>query len=266
MLRKLFLPEEGEKWCKMDVSSQEPRIGLHFCVALEKVGAIGFEGSVAMQERYIQNPKLDYHQYVTDMVNKYLTTPIQRSDGKTINLGLWYGLGVVKLADKLNLTVDATRDLLEKYHTGVPFVKALTNTCMSRANDKGFVTTILGRRRHFVEWENADWKAEWEPPIRDYELAKAKWGNVKLAGTYKAANSVIQGSAAEQTKKAILDLADEGIYPLIQVYDELSISAPNLGSAHKVKEALEQAIKFEVPMLAEGFVADNWAGENKVSI
>jgi DNA polymerase I-like protein with 3'-5' exonuclease and polymerase domains len=257
MLRKLFLPEKDEQWCKMDVASQEPRIGLHYCVAMK------LEGAEEMRQRYIADPKMDYHQYVTDMVNKLLTDPISRNDGKTINLGLWYGLGVEKLSWKLGLSVEATKSLLDRYHKGVPFVRALTRACMARAEDKGFVTTILGRRRRFDEWENGNFNSDWEPPVKDKNLAQELWGRVKRSKTYKAANSVIQGTAAEQIKTAIVNLSKENIYPLIQVYDELSVSTFDRKKALFVKDALENAIKFNVPMFAEGFLAKDWAGTDK---
>jgi DNA polymerase I-like protein with 3'-5' exonuclease and polymerase domains len=89
-------------------------------------------------------------------------------------------------------------------------------------------------------------------------LAAAKFDRIKRAGTYKAINSIVQGSAAEQTKKAIVALASQGIYPLMQVYDELSGSIGDEKTASIYKEAMEHAIEFEVPSLVDQKIGPSW--------
>jgi DNA polymerase I-like protein with 3'-5' exonuclease and polymerase domains len=83
---------------------------------------------------------------------------------------------------------------------------------------------------------------------------------IKRAYTYKALNRLIQGSAADMTKKAMIDLHKEGITPHIQVHDELDISVSD--NANKIIEIMENAVKLEVPNKVDYEYGPNW-GEIK---
>lgn len=260
LVRSMFLPEDGQRWFKADYSSQEPRITLHYACVMELPGAR------TVQAQYLENPATDYHTVVMDMVNLVRQTPISRPAAKDINLGLAYGLGKKKMADRLGLSTTETDSVLNSYHRAVPYVKPLLTKAMDLATRRGYVTTILGRRRRFDEWENADWKAKWEKPIRDYDEALEKFGRVRRAGTYKALNAVIQGTAAEQMKTAMVNCYREGFRPNVTLYDELGASLETEAQAKRMCEIMESAIEFEVPHLVEGFLGDNWAGENKTKL
>jgi DNA polymerase I-like protein with 3'-5' exonuclease and polymerase domains len=90
-----------------------------------------------------------------------------------------------------------------------------------------------------------------------HEEALAEHGpGIKRAFTYKALNKLIQGSAADMTKKAMVDLYKEGIIPHIQVHDELDISVNN--NADKIKEIMESAVQLEVPNKVDYESGPNW--------
>jgi len=103
----------------------------------------------------------------------------------------------------------------------------------------------------------------WEPnqfgihKALSHEDALAEHGpGIKRAFTYKALNKLIQGSAADMTKKAMVDLYKEGIIPHIQVHDELDISVNN--NADKIKEIMESAVQLEVPNKVDYESGPNW--------
>jgi DNA polymerase I-like protein with 3'-5' exonuclease and polymerase domains len=136
-------------------------------------------------------------------------------------------------------------------------MKPLLEYCDNVAKNRGYVKTILGRKRRFEEWENAEYGAKWEPPV-SREKALAKFTKIRRAGTYKAINSIVQGSAADQTKSAIIKLADAGFIPMLQVYDEISVNILSQEEAEFVKETMEHAIEFTVPHLVEYKIGNNW--------
>lgn len=247
-IRKLFLPEEGERWASMDYSSQEPRLVAHYAHLLQMDGADKFH------EAYQQDPMTDFHQIAADLIG------IERGPAKTINLGLFYGMGKNKLADKLGMTLDEANDLFNRYHKKVPFVRKLSDHCMDRAERRGVIRTLLGRRCRYPLWEPKRFGVHTPRP---HEQALQEYGpEIKRAFTYRAMNSLIQGSAADQTKKAMVDLYREGIIPMLQVHDELDLSTPNEQLTARAKEIMEHCVELSVPSIVEPAVGDNW-GEAK---
>ena len=140
LIRSLFIPEEGTKWGCFDYSQQEPRLVTHYA-SLD-----GLYGVDEVLDAY-QDGNADFHQIVSDMAN------IPRSQAKTINLGLFYGMGKNKLQAELGVSKEDAEDLFRQYHDKVPFVKMLMESVMRRAQDKGRVRTLLGRRCRFNLWE-----------------------------------------------------------------------------------------------------------------
>ena len=89
--------------------------------------------------------------------------------------------------------------------------------------------------------------------------AEREYGkNIKRAWTYKALNKLIQGSAADQTKKAMLDLYKEGIIPHIQVHDELNISITGDLMSDEIKNIMENCIELKVPSKVDAAKGDSW--------
>ena len=113
-IRSLFLPEEGKQWGSFDYSQQEPRLVAHYAASVSKQ----FAGADEFIQAY-EDESADFHQIVADMAG------ISRTQAKTINLGLFYGMGKAKLAKELGIDKDSAERLLNTYNDRVPFVKKL---------------------------------------------------------------------------------------------------------------------------------------------
>ena len=270
MIRSLFIPEQGCKWGCFDYSQQEPRLVAHYALRF------GLSSVNQIADSYDSNPKTDFHQIVADMAE------IPRSQAKVINLGLFYGMGKAKLQAELGVSKDKASALSERYHTRVPFVKQLMNKLMNAASSKGKIKTLLGRRCRFPKYEPVLRGDDWGKyvPAEDHERMlelqqmgptlldengndtgkKNYWHNnaSRRAFTYKALNKLIQGSAADMTKKAMLELWKEGITPHIQVHDELDISVTNDLEAAKIKDIMESAVDLKIPNKVDYESGPNW--------
>jgi len=240
-IRSLFIPEEGHRWGCFDYNQQEPRLVVHYA-SLQNLMGID-----EVLDSY-QKGEADFHSIVSEMAG------IPRSQAKTINLGLFYGMGKNKLQAELGTNKQDAEDLFAKYHSRVPFVKQLMNAVMQRAQDSGRIRTLLGRLCRFHLWEPNQFGIHKPLP---HEAALAEHGpGIKRAYTYKALNKLIQGSAADMTKKAMIDLYKEGITPHIQVHDELDISVSD--NADKIKEIMEHTVELEVPNKVDYEHGNNW--------
>jgi len=134
---------------------------------------------------------------------------IPRSQAKTINLGLFYGMGKNKLQAELGVSKKMLMIYLEQYHDKVPFVKMLMESVMRRAQDKGKLELYLGRCR-FNLWEPNQFGIHKALPHED--ALQEHGPGIKRAFTYKALNKLIQGSAADMTKKAMVDYTKKVSY------------------------------------------------------
>jgi DNA polymerase I-like protein with 3'-5' exonuclease and polymerase domains len=243
-IRSLFIPEEGHTWGCFDYSQQEPRLVVHYA-SLYKLPSV-----YDVIDAYQNDSNSDFHQTVADMAD------IPRSQAKTINLGLFYGMGKGKLQAELGVTKDKAADLFNTYHSRVPFVKQLMDKASNRAQDRGQIRTLLGRLCRFHLWEPNSFGMH---KAMTHEDALREHGpGIKRAYTYKALNKLIQGSAADMTKKAMLELYKEGIIPHIQIHDELDISVQDEAHAKKIIEIMEHAVTLEVPNKVDYEYGDNW--------
>jgi DNA polymerase I-like protein with 3'-5' exonuclease and polymerase domains len=295
-IREIFIPEEGCSWGSFDYSQQEPRIVVHYALKWE------LSGTNSLAESYNKNPDTDFHKIVADMAK------IPRSQAKTINLGLFYGMGKMKLQKELELSSQQARDLFYEYHSKVPFIKELSTGLIEFAEKHELIYTLGDRFCRFDRWEPYDkqWNAdsgkfevevkveekkyneekeEWQTitsyryqpvPVLTKENAKLKYKekypedidcknfdkHYRLAFTYRALNRLIQGSAADMTKQAMVDLYKMGIVPHIQIHDELCVSIPNKETALKVKNIMKHAIRLRIPNKVDYASGDNW-GEIK---
>ena len=247
-IRSLFIPEEGHTWGVFDYSQQEPRLVVHYA-SLYKLPSV-----YDVVDAYNNDANSDFHQTVADMAE------IPRSQAKTINLGLFYGMGKAKLQAELGVTKDKAADLFNTYHAKVPFVKQLMDKASNRAQDRGQIRTLLGRLCRFHLWEPNSFGMH---KAMTHEDALAEHGpGIKRAYTYKALNKLIQGSAADMTKKAMLELYKEGIVPHIQIHDELDLSIENDAQATKIIEIMENAVTLEVPNKVDYEFGKNWGEIN----
>jgi len=246
-IRSLFIPEEKCKWGVFDYSQQEPRLVVHYA-SLQNLYGVN-----DVLDAYNEGDA-DFHTIVADMAN------IPRSQAKTINLGLFYGMGKNKLQAELGVDKETSDGLFRQYHDRVPFVKQLMDNVMQRAQQRGQIRTLLGRLCRFHLWEPNMFGMHKALP-HDQALLEHGPG-IRRAYTYKALNRLIQGSAADMTKKAMLELYKEGIVPHIQVHDELDLSIESPEHADKVKEIMEHAVNLEVPNKVDYESGPNW-GEIK---
>ena len=247
-IRSLFIPEDGCKWGCFDYSQQEPRLVVYYA-ALYKLPSV-----YDVIDAYESNPKSDFHQTVADMAE------IPRSQAKTINLGLFYGMGKAKLQAELGVTKEKAVELFNTYHAKVPFVKQLMEKASNRAQDRGQIRTLLGRLCRFHLWEPNSFGMHKAMPHED--ALREHGPGIRRAYTYKALNKLIQGSAADMTKKSMLELYKEGIIPHIQIHDELDLSIENEGQAKRIIEIMENAVTLEVPNKVDYESGDNWGEIN----
>ena len=306
-MRELFIPEEGHKWGSFDYSQQEPRIVVHYAVKhkLSETKELG--------DKFNTN-EADFHKIVAEMAN------IPREQAKTINLGLFYGMGKGKLQQELNLDKVQAKELFDTYHRKVPFVKELSDGLMKFATNNKLIFTLEDRFCRFDKyesvnkrWNNKDRKfEEWDPEAKEKKDKKTgkiiyegdwitprlmskedAWDKFKLlfnaksktkaegglgkiedlteqereswfkqyftvAFTYKALNRLVQGSAADMTKKAMVLLYEKGIVPHIQIHDELCLSIDSEEKASIVKETMEKAIILLIPNKVNYKKGENW--------
>ena len=246
LIRSLFIPEEGCQWGVFDYSQQEPRLTVHYASQMNLTGA------KEAVELYTEDAA-DFHQIVADMAN------IPRKQAKMINLGLSYGMGKEKLIRELGLDDTEAEKLFQQYHAKVPFIRALQDQCARVAMERGYIKTFAGRRCRFDLWEGR-YERNLPLPLKE---AKEKYGDdLKRSYTYKALNRLIQGSAADMTKLAMIGLWEEGIVPHLQVHDEVDISIENREQANTVTKIMENCVKLAVPLLVDQELGKSW-GEIK---
>jgi len=249
LIRGLFIPEAGCKWGSFDYSSQEPRLLVHFAANMPDMMRGPLVDNIVEE---FNTGDVDLHQMVADLAG------ITRKQAKTVNLGIMYGMGVGKLADQLAISADEAKSLLDKHHQKVPFVKQLATAASNRAGDKGQIRTLLGRLCRFDLWEPSTFG--YNKPM-SYEEANKKYGGMgklRRAFTYKALNRLIQGSAADQTKKAMLDCYQAGLTPMLTVHDELCFNVEGQEQAAQIKEIMETGVPLKVPSKIDVDIQDDW--------
>jgi len=259
MIRSLFLPEENEQWASIDFSQQEPRILVHYAHAYGKSQGHDMKGVQEFVDGYQNDPDMDFHTMVADMAN------IPRKQAKTINLGMMYGMGVNKLSDQLDIPVEEAKGLVKQYHERVPFVKMLMHGVMNKLNSRqssGSIRSILGRKCRFDLWEPDTFAMNKALPLKDALNEHGPTTRLKRAYTYKALNRLIQASAADMTKQAMVDIHKLGITPLIQIHDEVAVSVSNDHQVDSIVHAMENAVKLGVPSKVDVEIGPSW-GESK---
>ncbi|HNQ98380.1 MAG TPA: DNA polymerase [Trueperaceae bacterium] len=264
MWRSIYEPEEGALWAACDYSQQEPRWTTHFAAMMDLPGAR------EAAQAYHDNPKLDNHQFMADL------TGLDRKYAKNIYLGLCYGEGGAKLCDDLGLPTrwalamgrgrerrvayfstqaealearaqeggegfvwraagEEGQRILDVFDARAPFIRKLARKAEDVAKARGYVVTIGGRHLHFPA--RGDGSYEW---------------------THKALNRVIQGSSADQTKTAMVELDRMGHFLQLQVHDELDSSVRDREEAMRMAEVMSNCIPAEVPFRVDVEIGPSW--------
>jgi len=240
-VRSCFVPEDGERWLKLDYASQEPRLTLHFAHLARQ------EGAWEMVRRFNDEPMTDLHGECAALMN------VSRSHAKTINLAIAYGqqgaafcrsLGlptkmIVERGKDIEVAGEEGQALLDKHFAAVPFIRGVFDLAKRTASRRGYVKTLSGRRIRF-EKNSGGWYTR----------------------THKALNGVVQGSAADQMKMACVALRAEGLLPSLIVHDEADSSIPQ-GYAGEVivermVEIMESVVQLSVPFVVDAKTGDSW--------
>lgn len=263
-IRGAFEPEKGEAWLASDYSQQEPRITVHFAAVCKAKGA---DEAV---ERYLNNPRTDYHTMVAEM------TGLPRPRAKIMNLAMTYGKGKHSTAAELGLPLDEAEELIRDYHARLPFIKPLEEMCKKAAAQRGYIKLIDGARMHYNEWEGGwmEYEERKAAILRGKNLAPCSrreaeerqrdpdhpWSKTSLrrADTRKALNNLVQGSAARQTKRAMLAMWREGIVPLIQMHDEVGASVHSHAQVKRIADIMIETTKLRVPVVVDSELGPNW--------
>ena len=247
MVRGLFLPEEGELWAAADFSSQEPRLLVHYASLLQ------LDGAEKMATAYREDPDTDFHQMVADMAG------ITRKQAKTIGLGLMYGMGKRKLSEQLDLSLEEASELIQTFHERVPFLRGTVHSVQKKIEHPasgGAIRTLLGRKCRFPLWEPQAWGINKALP---YEEAYAKYGaRIKRAFSWKGTNKLIQGSAADQVKSAMLAVHKAGFNLMLQVHDEIALSVKTREEAEEAAQLMREAVKLDVPSKVDVEIGETW--------
>jgi len=245
MFRRIFEPESGEMWAAPDYASQEPRMTVHYAAAIRA------RGSEEMVRYFCEDPKPDLHAWTASLIGW------PRKRAKDVYQGLAYGMGRAKLGRVLGVAEDEAGDVMEMFHTRVPWVSALSDYCSRMAMQRGWIRLIDGARAHFDAWQPVG--ARDAVPVRR-DRAEVLWPGRRLerAFGHKAMNRLAQGSSARQMKRAMVECHRQGIPLLIQMHDELGLSTPDERRAQRVSEIMVDACSLVVPVRVDLEFGRTW--------
>ena len=252
-IRKAFLPQENWKLLSADYSQIELRILAHL------------SGEETLQEAYQKGE--DVHSLTAQLLlDKTSINSEERRLGKTINFGVIYGMGSQRFARATGVSQIEAKEFLDRYKRRYPKVFTFLELQERLALSKGYVQTLLGRRRPFVFNPNGLGRLKGKDPY-DINLDIARRGGIEAQQLRAAANAPIQGSSADIIKVAMIQLhkrIKERQLPakiLLQVHDELVLEVDP--SAVKdlqniVINTMENAVKLDVPLVVQTGIGDNW--------
>ena len=252
-IRKAFLPEAGWQLLSADYSQIELRILAHL------------SGEEALVEAYRNGD--DVHALTARLLlEKNEVSADERRLGKTINFGVVYGMGAQRFARETGVSQAEAKDFLAKYKQRYPKVFAFLELQERLALSRGYVETILGRRRPFAFDPSGLGRLLGKDPL-EIDLEVARRGGMEAQQLRAAANAPIQGSSADIIKLAMVQLhrrLHESGLParlLLQVHDELVLeAAPEAleAAVTLTRETMERAVTLTVPLVVETGVGANW--------
>jgi DNA polymerase I len=252
-IRKAFLPQEGWRMISADYSQIELRILTHL------------SGELVLVQAY--NEGDDVHALTARLLLETDTVTLEeRRLGKTINFGVIYGMGAQRLARETGMGQARAKEFLSLYKQRYPRVFLYLELQERLALSRGYVETILGRRRPFHFDPGGLGRLRGKDPL-EIDLEVARRGGMEAQQLRAAANAPIQGSSADIIKLAMVSLQralSEAALParlLLQVHDELVLeAAPE--ALEEVREltrrTMEQAVQLTVPLAVDTGVGPNW--------
>ena len=239
LVRKFLLPDPGEQWLHRDYNGQELRLLAHF------------EDGPLMQA-YIDNPWLDVHQFVADLIEDVTGLTFARKNVKIANFRIIYGGGAPATASGIGCTLAEAQELLSAHGRALPSIKGRGGLAevTKRMGRDGDPIHTWGGRVYFCE-----------PPSYSKKYKR------HMTYEYKLLNYVCQGSAADVTKQAMINYNEhpkrQGRF-LVQVYDEMNASSgPDpVKEMQVLREAMEcVSEQLDVPMLSEGKSGKTWGDQ-----
>ena len=252
-IRKAFLPQDGWTLLSADYSQIELRILTHL------------SGEEVLQEAYRSGD--DVHALTARLLlDKDDVSPDERRLGKTINFGVIYGMGAQRFARETGVSQADAKEFLAKYKQRYPKVFAFLELQERLALSRGYVETILGRRRPFHFDRNGLGRLLGKDPL-EIDLDVARRGGMEAQQLRAAANAPIQGSSADIIKVAMVQLQaaiqSQGLpaQMLLQVHDELvlEVATEALDTTRNiVVNTMESAVKISVPLLVETGSGCDW--------
>ena len=237
-IRTAFVPDEGHRFLSADYSQIELRLLAHL------------SGDEGLKEAFVQGQ--DIHTataariFKTDPAD---VTPLLRSRAKAVNFGVIYGMGPQRLARETNVTMQEARQFIDDYFATYPAVKAFQDKTIADAQENGYVTTLLGRRRYLPDLLSKDQRV----------FAQAR--NV-------AVNTPLQGTAADLIKIAMIRIDerlrddDFATRMLLQIHDELLFEAPEDEMDRliaMVTSEMQDALPLDVPIVVDTGTGANWS-------
>ena len=230
LVRRYLLPDEGHVWIHRDYSQQEYRLLAHM-------------EDGALLETYRGQPRIDFHSMMQEKIKAAVGMDISRQTAKVLNFGILYGMGVGKLSEALKVDTATGTRLKQAQRAAAPGVQALDRELKRRARDGEPIRT-WGGRLYFCE-----------PPDEEGRTFD-----------YRLLNYLIQGSAADVTKEALIRYSEtaEAGRLLVTVHDEANVSAPikKADREDEILKAAMESIETDVPMLTDPKRGKSW-GEIK---
>ncbi len=228
-VRRYIVPEYGQILVDRDYSQQELRILAEYA-------------SGALFDAYASKPDLDLHEMVRAQLSELLGYRLERKPVKTVVFGLIYGMGVGRMADSGGVDIATARALKEGVLALFPGIREINQAMRTKAE----------RRQPLRTWGGREYYCE-PPKYQDGEMRSFE---------YKMINVLIQGSAADCTKEALINYHRSPHHGnlLLSVHDEILLSVPKDRVAEEmdVLEAAMSSVAFDVPMLSDGKAGNNW--------
>lgn len=231
LMRQYILPDKGQVFCHRDYNQQELRILGHF-------------EDDTLQAEYNAKPRMDIHTFVQEQIEEIYGLKLARSSVKILNFGMIYGMGLGKLAAGMKVTVEDAKKIKNAQLQAIPGLKSLAKSISARGKAGDAIRT-WGGREYFCE----------PPKIIDGRMQTFE---------YKLLNYLIQGSAADCTKEAVIRYHGEknrnGRF-LVTVHDEINLSVPkaHVNTEMALLRKVMQSVEFDVPMLSDGKTGTNWS-------
>ena len=194
--------------------------------------AVG-EGAEELRKAYNEDPTTDYHKFVM------LLTSLTRPLSKNLNYGVAFGMGIRHMAEFFGWSIEYAYEIMNIYHARAPYVKATMHLVEQTGRRRGYIRTFLNRREHLVDPDKA----------------------------YTMYCRLVQGSAADLMKKAMIEIYHAGLFdimpPHLTVHDELDMSVPKtrigIEAFEETKHIMETCIKLKVPIQADAEIGTSWA-------